>query len=63
MEIVGAALPAPAMEYVRVNYMEDEVNQASKITDASDIVTYKAQVKGMDLIFDSNGNFIKSVEE
>ena len=62
MEIKASALPAPVMEYVKTNYKEDEVKEASKITDASGIVTYEVEVKGMDLIFDSKGNYIKSMK-
>ena len=62
MEIKASALPAPVMEYVKTNYKEDEVKEAAKITDASGIVSYEAEVKGMDLIFDSKGNYIKSMK-
>jgi cytochrome b subunit of formate dehydrogenase len=61
-EIVSSALPTPAMNYVKLNYKEDEVKKAYKVTDANDVVTYKAQVKGKDLTFDSNGNFINSIK-
>jgi hypothetical protein len=62
-EIVSAALPVPAMNYVKINYKEDEVKKAFKITDANYVETYKAQVKGMDLTFDSKGNFINSIKQ
>ena len=51
------------MEYVKKTYKEDEVKEASKITDANGTVTYEAEVKGKDLIFDSNGNFIKAIKD
>jgi hypothetical protein len=60
--IVASALPASVLEYVKVNYKEDELRQACKITDVGGIVTFEGKVKGMDLTFDSNGNFIKSVK-
>jgi hypothetical protein len=63
MEIVGTALPGTAMNYVKLNYKEDEVNSASKITDANNVVTYSAEVKGMELTFDSKGNFINSIKK
>ena len=63
MEIDASMLPAPVMDYVKKNYKEDEVKEASKITAANGTVTYEAEVKGMDLIFDSKGKFIKSVKD
>lgn len=62
MEISASSLPRGVMDYVKKNYKEDEVKEASKITTAKGIVTYEAEVKGLDLIFDSKGNFIKSVK-
>jgi hypothetical protein len=63
MEIVASALPTPAMDYVKLNFKADEIKKASKITDATGVVIYEAQVKGMDLTFDSYGNFINSIKE
>ncbi len=62
-EIAASALPAGVMEYVKKNYKEDEVKEASKITDAHGVVTYEAEVKGIDLIFDSKGAFIKTAKK
>jgi len=62
-QIVATALPAPAMDYVKINYKEEQLNEVSKITDASNVVTYEAEVKGMELTFDSKGKFINSVKE
>jgi hypothetical protein len=62
MGIPTSSLPAGVMEYVKKNYKEDEVKEASKITDANGVITYEAEVKGLDLIFDSKGNFIKSIK-
>ncbi len=62
MEINASSLPNGVMEYVKTNYKEDEVKEASKITDANGVVTYEAEVKGMDLIFDSKGKYLKSIK-
>jgi hypothetical protein len=62
MEIPVSSLPKAILDYVKKNYKEDEIKEASKIIDAKGIVTYEAEVKGLDLIFDSKGNFIKSVK-
>lgn len=60
VEIPVSALPLPALEYVKNNYKNNKVKKAYKITDANGIVIYKAEVKGVDLIFDSNCNFISA---
>jgi len=60
MEILEASLPAHATEYLNDNYKDDEVTESSVITDAYGIVTYKTKMKGMNLTFDSEGNFVKS---
>ena len=63
MDIEVSTLPAAVLEYVKKNYANSKVKEASKITDAKGNVTYEAEVKGRDLIFDSNGNFIKSMKD
>ena len=60
-EILEAALPDPVMKYMNENYKDNKVNETSEITDANGIVTYKTKIKGMELIFDSEGNFVKVV--
>lgn len=59
IEIKVNALPAMAKEYVSKNYAGQKIKEATKITDNKGVVTYEAEIKGKDLIFDSNGNFIK----
>jgi len=61
-KIVVTSLPAPALEYLKINYTEEIVKETSKNTDANGIETYEAEVKGLDLIFDSEGNFVRLVE-
>ncbi|MBL7778331.1 MAG: PepSY-like domain-containing protein [Chitinophagales bacterium] len=63
IEISSDALPANAKEYVSQNHAGQKIKEAAKITDAKGTVTYEAEIKGTDLIFDSNGNFIKEVKE
>ena len=63
VEILASELPSSVMEYVKKTYKENEVKEASKITDANGTVTYEAEVKGKDLIFDSKGNFIKAIKD
>lgn len=63
IEISVDALPANAKEYVSKNHVGQKIKEAAKITDAKGKVTYEAEIKGIDLLFDSNGNFIKEVKE
>jgi hypothetical protein len=63
MGIVQTALPYPVMEYVKNTYKEDEVKNACKVIDASGVVTYDVEVKGMDVTFDAMGNYMKSVKK
>lgn len=63
IEISSDALPTKAKEYVAKNYVGQKVKEAAKLTDAKGTVTYEAEVNGKDLIFDSNGNFIKEEVE
>ena len=62
MAMEVSALPASVMQYVNKNYKKDEVKEASEIIEENGTVTYKAELKGLNLIFDSKGNFIKSIK-
>jgi len=59
VEINLEALPTSVKDYVAKNYAGNKIKEAAKITDANGAVTYEAEVKGKDLLFDSNGVFIK----
>ncbi len=61
-EIIEAALPAAALEYVNANCKADDVKDAIKVTDSKGVVTYEVKVKGKHLIFDSNGKLLNSIE-
>lgn len=63
VEIKIDELPANAKAYISKNYAEQKIKEAAKITDSKGVVTYEAETKGKDLIFDSNGNFIKEETE
>lgn len=58
IEIVVVKLPKAAIAYIQSNYQNLKIKEASQITDAKGIVTYEAEMKGKDLIFDSNGKFL-----
>lgn len=62
-EIALTELPAAVNEYISKNYKGTKIKEASKITDVKGVVTYEAEVKGKDLIFDSTGKFVKEVKE
>lgn len=62
VEIELNQLPNGVVDYVKKNYKGASVKEAAKITDANGTVTYEAEIKGMDLLFDSNGKFIKEVK-
>lgn len=59
IEIKFDELPANAKAYISKNYAGQKIKETAKITDSKGVVTYEAEIKGKDLIFDSNGNFIK----
>ncbi len=62
-EIAVADLPAAVREYVKLHYEDAKIKEASKIVDSKSVITYEAEVKGTDVIFDAQGNFIKEVKE
>ncbi|WP_295675646.1 PepSY-like domain-containing protein [uncultured Mucilaginibacter sp.] len=63
VEIVKAipvtALPKNVATYVKAHYKGAKITEAGKVTDAAGKTMYEAEVKGGDLIFDENGNFLK----
>jgi hypothetical protein len=63
MEIATTQLPQKALEYMNANYASKKIKEAAKITDAKGTVTYEAEIKGKDVIFDANGNFIKEIND
>ena len=62
-EIDITALPKAAVEYIAKNFAGEKIKEASKIIDAKKNVTFEAEVKEGDLIFDAAGNFVKKVVE
>ena len=58
-EIKVKELPSAIENYVANNYKDKKIKEATKITSASGIVTYEAEIKDKDLIFDENGKFLK----
>src|SRR6201996_1770443 len=63
VEIVKAisisALPKNIAPYIKEHYHGAKIREAGKVTDAAGKTMYEAEIKGGDLIFDENGNFLK----
>lgn len=63
IEIVKAIpvtdLPKNIAPYVKAHYNGAKIKEAGKVTDAAGKTMYEAEIKGKDLIFDDNRNFIK----
>jgi len=62
-EIALNQLPNGVLAYINANYKGQKVKGAAKITDGNGVETYEAEIKEMDLIFDSNGKFIKELKD
>jgi len=52
-------LPAGVAKYVKAKYKGAKIAEAGKVTDAAGKTMYEAEVKGKDLVFDEQGNFLK----
>lgn len=63
VEIAVAELPQKAREYVAAHYKGQSLKEAAKITDAKGMVTYEAEIKGKDLLFDAAGTFLKETKD
>jgi Putative beta-lactamase-inhibitor-like, PepSY-like len=63
VKIKTTDLPVGIAEYVKANYPTKKLKGAAKITAADGTVTYEAEIKGLDLIFDKDGIFIKAVKD
>ncbi len=62
VEIELNQLPNGILDHVKTHYPNKQAKEGAKITDAKGIVTYEVEIEGMDLIFDSNGKFIKELK-
>ncbi|SKA10012.1 PepSY-like domain-containing protein [Sediminibacterium ginsengisoli] len=62
-EITPAELPAAVSTYMKEHYKNRAVKGAARITKADGSICYEAAVKGLDVIFDANGKFLKEVKD
>jgi hypothetical protein len=63
VEIQKEQLPKEVFAYVNSNFAGKSIKEAAKITDAKGVITYEAEIKGMELLFDANGKFISGKKE
>ena len=63
VEIKTSELPKQVKEYVIKNYKGQTIKEAAKITNDKGQVFYEAEIKGIDLLFENNGKFIKEIKE
>jgi hypothetical protein len=57
-EISPSELPSAITSYIESNYEGKKVREASRLIDGQGNITYEAEVKRDDLLFDENGNFL-----
>lgn len=63
MEIKAAQLPASVISYIQQHYKGNKIKEAARITKPNGEINYEAEVKGMDVLFDASGKFLKEVKE
>ncbi len=60
--ITMSDLPKAAADYLSVHYKGKKIKETAKIVKANGVANYEAEVNKTDIIFDSNGNFLKEVK-
>jgi hypothetical protein len=56
-------LPQTAQDYLKDHYKGAKIREAAKILKSNGEVNYEALVNGKDVMFDSNGKFLKTAKE
>ena len=54
-----SSLPAKVSPYVTAHYNGAKIKEAGSVTNAAGKKSYEVEIKGKDLIFDLDGNFVK----
>ncbi len=62
-EIPVASLPASVTQYLKAHNMSSKVKEAAELKMAGGSTHFEAQVNGKDMIFDGNGNLLKTVKD
>lgn len=52
-------LPNGVAEYIQTHYKGAKITEAGRVTDARGKISYEAEVRKKDILFDENGKFIK----
>ena len=63
MDIKVTDLPATVLAYVKEHYKGKTIKEGAKITTVDSTVNYEAEVDGKDVIFYTNGKFLKEVKD
>lgn len=59
LAIPVSELPKEVAPYISAHYKGAKIKEAGRVTDANGKISYEAEIKSGDLIFDEKGNFIK----
>ena len=59
-DIAINSLPANAAQYIKSHYSGASIKEAAELTMPDGTTRYEAEVKGMDVIFDNTGTFMKT---
>ena len=62
-EIDMNQLPAGISDYVKKHYPGKKIRESAKITDAKGVESFEVEIKGIDLLFDNSGKFIKETKD
>ncbi|SFF42486.1 PepSY-like domain-containing protein [Thermoflexibacter ruber] len=62
-DIEISELPANAREYLSKSFPKSKIREVEKKTNAQGIIIYEVEIKGKELIFDANGNFVKETKD
>jgi hypothetical protein len=58
-EISTSELPTKAKDYLASNFPGEKVKEAAKIIDQDGTIKFEAEIGGLDIFFDQDGNFLK----
>jgi cytochrome c-type biogenesis protein CcmE len=56
-------LPATILAYVKEHYKRKTIKEGAKITKTDGTINYEVEVSGKDVIFDTNGKFLKKEKD
>lgn len=59
LAIPVSQLPKAIAPYIKAHYNGANIKEAGRVIDAKGAVSYEAEIKGKDLVFDEKGNFLK----